>query len=67
MSSAYFQTALLLGLASCFLAANPQSVSAFYGSWVGKYLLGFDMVTVMDRELPSLKEKDIVNWHPKWT
>lgn len=28
-------------------------------------LLGFDMVIVMERELSSLKEKGVVNRHPK--
>lgn len=66
MSSAYFQPVLLLGLASYFWLATHK-VSTLYGShvWVGKYLLGFDTVIVMDRELSSFKQKLVVNWHPK--
>lgn len=46
-----------------------RKVATFYSSYicVGKYLSGFDMVTVMDRELSSLKEKDIISQHPKGT
>lgn len=44
-----------------------HKMTTFYSNYicVGKYLSGFDMVTVMDKELSSLKEKDIVSKHPK--
>lgn len=46
-----------------------HKVTTFYSSYicVGKYLSGFDMVTVMDKELSSLKETATVSQHPKGT
>lgn len=62
MLSAYFQP-----VGKSFFGCQLTNFQPFYGNyiWVGKYLLGFDTVIVRDRELSSLKEKDVVNQHTK--
>lgn len=50
------------------LAGNPQIVILFVSCiWMRRYLLDFNMVIVMDREQSSIKQKNVVNWHLKWT